>query len=66
MATGTAELRAALPPALAESLDGWEEHLRLQRDLSEHTVRACSAPRTPGRVRWARGLDSRRPTSSAT
>jgi integrase/recombinase XerC len=39
MATGTAELRAGLPPALAESLDGWEEHLRLQRDLSEHTVR---------------------------
>jgi integrase/recombinase XerC len=39
MTSGTAELRAALPPALAESLDGWEEHLRLQRDLSEHTVR---------------------------
>jgi integrase/recombinase XerC len=39
MATGTAELRAALPPALAESLDGWEEHLRLQRNLSDHTVR---------------------------
>ena len=39
MGTGTAELRAALPPALADSLDGWEEHLRLQRDLSEHTVR---------------------------
>jgi integrase/recombinase XerC len=39
MATGTAELRAALPVALVESLDGWEEHLRLQRDLSEHTVR---------------------------
>jgi integrase/recombinase XerC len=36
---GTAELRAALPPALAEPLAGWEEHLRLQRDLSEHTVR---------------------------
>ncbi|MQA35499.1 tyrosine recombinase XerC [Modestobacter roseus] len=36
---GTAELRAGLPPALAESLDGWEEHLRLQRDLSAHTVR---------------------------
>ncbi|MGY1749798.1 tyrosine recombinase XerC [Modestobacter sp. SYSU DS0511] len=36
---GTAELRAALPPALAESLDGWEEHLRMQRDLSAHTVR---------------------------
>ncbi|MCZ2838916.1 tyrosine recombinase XerC [Modestobacter sp. VKM Ac-2985] len=40
MATGTAELRAALPPALEEPLAGWEEHLRLQRDLSEHTVRA--------------------------
>ena len=39
MAAGTAELRAALPPALAEPLAGWEEHLRLQRDLSEHTVR---------------------------
>jgi integrase/recombinase XerC len=36
---GTAELRAALPAALAEPLAGWEEHLRLQRDLSEHTVR---------------------------
>ena len=39
MATGTAQLRAALPPALVESLEGWEEHLRLQRDLSAHTVR---------------------------
>jgi integrase/recombinase XerC len=39
MAAGTAQLRAALPPALAEALDGWEEHLRLQRDLSPHTVR---------------------------
>jgi integrase/recombinase XerC len=36
---GTAELRAGLPAALAEPLTGWEEHLRLQRDLSEHTVR---------------------------
>ncbi|OMQ12098.1 recombinase XerC, partial [Modestobacter sp. VKM Ac-2676] len=36
---GTAELRAGLPAALVESLDGWEEHLRLQRDLSTHTVR---------------------------
>lgn len=36
---GTAELRAGLPAALAEPLAGWEEHLRLQRDLSEHTVR---------------------------
>jgi integrase/recombinase XerC len=40
MVTSTAELRAALPPALAESLDGWAEHLQLQRDLSAHTVRA--------------------------
>jgi integrase/recombinase XerC len=39
MAAGTAELRASLPPALAEVLDAWEEHLRLQRDLSPHTVR---------------------------
>jgi integrase/recombinase XerC len=39
MATGSAQLRAALPLALAESLDGWQEHLSLQRDLSEHTVR---------------------------
>ena len=39
MVTGTAQLRAALPAALADSLDGWEEHLRLQRDLSVHTVR---------------------------
>ncbi|MFQ1001346.1 tyrosine recombinase XerC [Modestobacter sp. SSW1-42] len=37
--TGTAALRAALPPALVESLEGWQEHLSLQRDLSEHTVR---------------------------
>ncbi|MGY1857384.1 tyrosine recombinase XerC [Modestobacter sp. SYSU DS0290] len=36
---GTTELRAGLPPALAESLDAWEEHLRVQRDLSTHTVR---------------------------
>jgi integrase/recombinase XerC len=35
----TAEARAALPPALADALDGYEEHLRAQRDLSEHTVR---------------------------
>jgi integrase/recombinase XerC len=39
MPPGTAALRAALPPALAESLEGWQEHLSLQRDLSEHTVR---------------------------
>jgi integrase/recombinase XerC len=39
MAAGTAQLRATLPPALAEVLDAWEEHLRLQRDLSPHTVR---------------------------
>jgi integrase/recombinase XerC len=28
----------ALPPALAEALAGYEDHLRSQRDLSEHTV----------------------------
>jgi integrase/recombinase XerC len=35
----TADARAALPPALAETLDGYEAHLRSQRDLSPHTVR---------------------------
>ncbi len=40
MATGTADARAALPPALAEVVAGYEEHLLGQRDLSEHTVRA--------------------------
>jgi integrase/recombinase XerC len=39
MVARTAELRASLPPALAEALDAWEEYLRLQRDLSPHTVR---------------------------
>ncbi len=39
MAEGTAETRAALPPPLAAALDGYEDHLRTQRDLSEHTVR---------------------------
>ena len=39
MATGTAQARAALPPALAEVLAGYEDHLRAQRDLSAHTVR---------------------------
>ena len=39
MAEGTAETRAALPPALAEALAGYEDHLLTQRDLSEHTVR---------------------------
>lgn len=39
MSPGTDELRAGLPAALAEPLDGWEEHLRLQRGLSVHTVR---------------------------
>jgi integrase/recombinase XerC len=35
----TASLRAALPPALREVVDGYEEHLGAQRDLSPHTVR---------------------------
>src|SRR3954470_13072104 len=37
-AARTADARAALPPALAEALAGYEDHLRSQRDLSEHTV----------------------------
>jgi integrase/recombinase XerC len=39
MAAGTADARAALPSPLAEALDGYEAHLRTQRDLSGHTVR---------------------------
>ncbi|HZH23256.1 MAG TPA: tyrosine recombinase XerC [Geodermatophilus sp.] len=39
MTARTADARAALPPALAEVLAGYEEHLRWQRDLSAHTVR---------------------------
>jgi integrase/recombinase XerC len=35
----TAAVRAALPPPLAEAVDGYEHALRVQRDLSEHTVR---------------------------
>jgi integrase/recombinase XerC len=38
--SGTAAARAGLPPALAEALDAYEEHLQTQRDLSAHTVRA--------------------------
>jgi integrase/recombinase XerC len=32
--------RAALPPDLAAVVDGFERHLRLERDLSPHSVRA--------------------------
>ncbi|SFE74342.1 tyrosine recombinase XerC [Blastococcus tunisiensis] len=39
MTAGTADARAALPAPLAAALDGYEDHLRTQRDLSEHTVR---------------------------
>jgi integrase/recombinase XerC len=39
VAASTAQVRAELPPPLAEALAGFEEHLRAQRDLSEHTVR---------------------------
>ena len=39
----TADARAALPPALAEVLAGFEAHLRSQRDLSPHTVRGYVA-----------------------
>ena len=38
--TSTAEVRAGLPPALAEALAGYEEHLGAQRDLSANTVRS--------------------------
>lgn len=34
------QVRAALPAAAAELLDHYERHLRLERGLSEHTVRA--------------------------
>jgi integrase/recombinase XerC len=43
VAGGTADARAALPPALAEALAGYEDHLCSQRDLSEHTVRGYMA-----------------------
>ncbi len=39
VATATAQVRAALPPPLAEAVAGYEEHLTAQRDLSPHTVR---------------------------
>lgn len=35
-----AELRAALPPKLADAADAFERHLVLERDRSPHTVRA--------------------------
>jgi integrase/recombinase XerC len=39
VAVPTAQVRAELPPPLAEALAGYEEHLTAQRDLSVHTVR---------------------------
>lgn len=33
-------MRAQLPPRLAEAVDAFERHLRLERNRSEHTVRA--------------------------
>jgi integrase/recombinase XerC len=38
--TDLAALRAGLPPALAEAVDAYERHLRLERNRSAHTVRA--------------------------
>jgi integrase/recombinase XerC len=35
-----ARLRAELPPALADAVDAFERHLRLERNRSVHTVRA--------------------------
>ncbi|MGY1739798.1 MULTISPECIES: tyrosine recombinase XerC [unclassified Blastococcus] len=43
MTRSTAEVRAALPPALAAVLDDYEDHLRGARELSAHTVRAYLA-----------------------
>ncbi|MGY1730734.1 tyrosine recombinase XerC [Geodermatophilus sp. SYSU D01045] len=39
MTARTADARAALPPALAAALEGYEDALRDERDLSAHTVR---------------------------
>ncbi|SDB98431.1 integrase/recombinase XerC [Geodermatophilus telluris] len=39
MTARTADARAALPPALAAALAGYEQALREERDLSAHTVR---------------------------
>ncbi len=39
MTARTADARAALPPALAAALEGYEQALREERDLSDHTVR---------------------------
>ncbi|MGY1609087.1 tyrosine recombinase XerC [Geodermatophilus sp. SYSU D00700] len=39
MTARTADARAALPPALAAALEGYEEFLTGERDLSSHTVR---------------------------
>jgi integrase/recombinase XerC len=36
----SARMRAALPPGLAEAVDAYERHLRLERNRSDHTVRA--------------------------
>ena len=47
VAAGTADVRAALPPALAEALAGYEEHLRAQRDLSAHTAAGLRHRRRP-------------------
>ena len=40
MSRSTAELRGALPPALAAVVEDYEEHLHSARELSDHTVRA--------------------------
>ena len=64
MATGTADARAALPPALAEALAGYEEHLRAQRrPVRAHGARIRHrrrvAARPPGTARWGTGARPR-------
>jgi integrase/recombinase XerC len=43
VAASTADVRGALPPALAAALDDYEAHLTGGREMSEHTVRAYVA-----------------------
>lgn len=59
--TDLAELRAALPSALAEAADAFERHLRLERNRSPHTVRAYLGD-VVGYLDHLARLGGRRPT----